>query len=256
MRLKISIIVTLLLSLARVASAQPGYEFEVYGTGIGPKGSSEMELNINFVPDGRREAEGGLLPSHRSLRSSLELAHTLNSWLQATVYATGFSGPDRGFSYVGNRLRVTAVAPAKWGFPLDLGIANEVTYARAGFSENRWAYELTPIIGKAFGPVSLTFNPAIERGLGKNSEHVIDLEPGGRVAYQFGDEASVSMEYFAGLGGIGEIHAVRDQRHQLFGRIKGEIAPRLEMGLAAGRGFTPSSDRWVIATVFEYGLRK
>ncbi|MEO8192399.1 MAG: hypothetical protein ABI681_01025 [Gemmatimonadales bacterium] len=249
-------IAILLIGLSRTAGAQHGYEFEVYGTDIGRKGSSEIELHTNFVPDGLKEAEESQLPSHRAVRSSFEFAHTLNSWLQASLYASGFAGPDRGLSFVGNRLRLTAVAPSKWGLPFNLGIANEISYARPGFSENRWAYELTPIIAKSFGNLSLTFNPAIERGLGRNSHHDIEVEPRGKAAYQLGDEATLSVEYYAGLGGIGEGYAVRDQRHQLFTRVKGEVAPRLEVGVGIGRGLTPSSDRWVIATVFEYELHK
>ena len=42
--------------LATSAQAQQGYEFEVYGTGISPRGSSELELHTNFVPSGSQLA--------------------------------------------------------------------------------------------------------------------------------------------------------------------------------------------------------
>jgi len=45
-----------------------------------------------------------------------------------------------------------------------LGLANEISYARAGFSENLWTYELTPIFSKSFGALSFVLNPAFERG--------------------------------------------------------------------------------------------
>ena len=246
----------LLLSSASLASAQQGYEFEVYGANIGNRGSSELELHTNFVPDGLTSSEEGVIPTHRAVRSSLEFGHTINEWLRGSVYLTSFAGQGRELTYVGNRARLTAVAPKRWALPFDLALANEISYARPGFSENRWAYELTPIIAKQIGAVSLTLNPALERGIGNQSEHEIELEPRGQLAYSFGDEGSFALEYYAGLGGIGESKPMKDQRHQLFARMSAEVAPRLELSLGAGRGLTRTSDRWVIATVIEYELKR
>jgi hypothetical protein len=237
------------------AIAQQGYEFEVYGADIGPIGSTELELNTNFVADGVRNTEVGHVSSRRAVRSSLELSRTLNTWLRGSVYLTTFSGDGRPLSYVGNRAKITVAAPMSWGLPFDFAVANEVTYARPRFSENEWSYELTPIVEKNFGSLSLTFNPAIERGLGNNSEREIEIEPRGKIAYAFGDEAKVALEYYAGLGAINEKYPVREQRHQIFARILGEVAPKVDLGLGVGRGLTPASDRWVIAAVLEYEFR-
>ena len=234
------------------ARAQQGYEFEVYDTNIGSKGSTEIEVASNYVANGLKKSAEGLYPTHHAFRSSLEISRTLNSWLQASAYLTADSRPSHSLSYVGNRFKITTIAPSSWGLPLDIGVANEVSYARIGYAEFRWEYEITPIVARSFGAVSLVFNPAFERGLSGSGEHHIEMEPRGKIAYGFGDDALIALEYYAGLGGIGENYSIAEQRHQVFARLETEVSRRLEIGLGVGRGLTRSSDRWVVVTVLEY----
>src|SRR5438552_12669082 len=157
--------------LAASAHAQQGYEFEVYGTEVSARGTGELELHTNFVPSGAQrvdDAEGRA--THRALRSSLELSTGLASWLSASLYTVVYGRNGVGIQYVGNRARLTAVAPTRWNLPFDAGLSQEVGYARRGFADNRWGFEITPILGKEIGSVSLWLNPAFEHGLG-TAEH-------------------------------------------------------------------------------------
>jgi hypothetical protein len=168
------------------------------------------------------------------------------------VYLIGAVTRERGAEYVGNRVRLTAVAPARWKLPFDLGVSHEVGYARPEYAESRWRYELSPIIGKSFGPLQIVVNPSLERGLGRGAEHEIELEPRGRVSYYFGDEAAVSLEYYGSLGPVTTPEPTREQRHQLFATIQTELSERWEIGFGAGRGLTPESDRTVLSTKLEF----
>jgi hypothetical protein len=236
---------------ATTAFAQQGYEFEVYGADVGHPGAMELELHTNYVPEGVRDAEEGTFSTHRAYRSSLELSGTVNSWLRASAYLTLNKRRDSDLSYVGNRVRLTAIAPQSWKLPFDLGLANELVFTQPGYAEYRSAYELTPILGKKIGSFSLALNPAFEIGLSGTDEHEIEFEPRGKLKYEFGDEAAVALEYYAGLGAISESYPLSAQRHQLFGRVEKEISNGFEIGFGVGRGLTRSSDKWVIATVFE-----
>lgn len=89
---------------------------------------------------------------------------------------------------------MTACAPAVWNLPVEFGLAQEVGYARPGFAENGWTYELSPMIGKTWGSIALVANPAFERGLSGPVAHQIEFEPRGRFSYCFGDEGSLSLE--------------------------------------------------------------
>jgi len=239
-----------ILLLANRAEAQQGYEFEVYGTDVPAKGAGELELHTNFVPSGAQlvdDPEGRA--THRALRSSLELSTGLTSWLEASLYAITYARSGAGVQYVGNRARFTAVAPSKWGLPFDAGLSQEIGYARAGFAENRWGYEITPILGKELGKVSLLLNPAFEKGLGADGKW--EFEPRAQIGYALGDERSVGIEYYSVLGPVSRLDSVSHQRHQLFVTGKTELTSGVEAGLGIGRGLTRNSDRWVIISRVE-----
>jgi len=239
---------------ATSAQAQQGYEFEVYGTSISAKGAGELELHTNFVPSGSQmvdDAEGRA--THRAIRSSLELSAGLASWLEASFYAITYARNGAGFQYVGNRVRLTAVAPSKSSLPFEAALSQEIGYARDGFAENRWAYEITPILGKEFGRISLVLNPAFERGLDAGPQ-VWEFEPRAQLGYSLGDERSVGLEYYSVLGPVSRFDASGHQRHQLFVTGKTQLSRNMEAGLGIGRGLTGNSDRWVITTRLEFKL--
>ncbi len=243
-----------LFLFATSARAQQGYEFEVYGTGISPRGSGEFELHTNFVPSGSQladDAEGRA--THRALRSSLELSTGLASWLEGSLYAIMYARNGAGVQYVGNRVRLTAIAPSKLNLPFDAGLSQEIGYARNGFAENRWAYEFSPILGKQFGKISFLLNPAFERGL-DGGPQLWEFESRAQLGYSLGDEGSVGLEYYSVLGPVSRFDSSGHQRHQLFATGKTELSRGVEAGLGFGRGFTRNSDRWVITTQFEFKL--
>jgi hypothetical protein len=236
------------------ALAQQGYEFEVYDTHLTEPGTIELELNTNFVASGRKEIDEGLFPTHHMLRSSLEIGGGITDWLEASVYVLGVHRPGLGASYVGNRLRATASVPASWNWPMDFGITQEVGFALAGFAENRWTYELSPMIGKSWRSLAFVANPAFERGLGDAVDHPVEFEPRGRITYGFGDEASLSLEYYSSLGPTSRFDPVSSQKHQVFLAAEKEFSKRWELAVSFGRGLTASSDRSVIATRVEYRI--
>ena len=251
MLIRHTITLSAVLVFAASAQAQQGYEFEVYGTSVAPVGGGELELHTNFVPSGSRlvdDSEGRA--TNRALRSSLELSTGLASWLEASFYAVTYARNGAGLQYVGNRVRLTAIAPRRWNLPFDAGVSNEVGYARPGFAENSWAYEITPILGKDIGNVTLTLNPALERGLG-GGEHEWEFEPRARVAYALSEEGAVGLEYYSVFGPVSRFDAASHQRHQLFATGQSEIASGVEAALGIGRGLTGNSDRWVVTTRLE-----
>jgi len=244
--------VAALVLLAAPARAQQGYEFEVYGTSIAAPGTGELELHTNFVPTGSQrvdDAEGRA--THRAFRSSLEVSTGITSWLEGSFYAVGYARNGAGVKYVGNRGRLTAIAPASWNLPIKLGVSQEIGYARSGFAENRWAYEVTPILGTGAGRFSFVVNPAFERGIGSNSEHEWEFEPRAELGYALGEEESLGLEYYSVMGPVEQFDPTSHQRHQLFATGKFELPSGIEAALGVGRGLTSNSDRWVVSTKLE-----
>jgi hypothetical protein len=251
MLLRTTTAISALFLLATTARAQQGYEFEVYGTDILAKSARELEFHMNFVPSGSQGVDNAPgRATHRAVRSSIELSTGLLSWLEASLYTVTYARDGAGVQYVGNRARLTAVAPESWKLPFDAGLLQEIGYARPGFAENRWAYEITPIFGKAMGSVSFYFNPAFERGLDGGPQSW-ELEPRARFAHAVNAESSVGLEYYSVLGPVSAFDASTNQRHQLFVTGKTELPTGIDAALGIGRGLTRSSDRWVITTRLE-----
>lgn len=234
--------------------AQEGFEYEVYSTHIETRRSTTLELHTNFVQNGRTEVDEGRFPTNRAFRSSFEISHGLLPWLEGSVYFVAGAFQGQGAEYVGNRLRLTAVAPAKWNLPFDLGVSHEIGYARAGFAEHRWMYELSPILGKSVGRFSFLLNPALETGFGSTSggDTEVELEPRAKVGYEFGDDAAVALEYYGALGPATKFEPAYEQHHQLFATVETELAHKWEIGAGIGRGLTRESDRTVFMTKIEY----
>lgn len=248
---QIAIAVSALFIYAASAYAQQGYEFEVYGTELAPKGVRELEIHTNFVPSGAQrfdQSEGRA--THHAYRSSIELGSSLTSWLQANVYAVAYARSGAGLQYVGNRLRLTGVAPEKWRLPFGLGLSQEVGYARPGFAENRWAYEVTPILQKEINRVTFVLNPAFEHGLDRGA-HEWEFEPRSALSYTLGDDEEIGLEYYSVLGPVTAFDPQSHQRHQIFVTAKTELPFGIDGGFGVGRGFTRNSDRWVITSRLE-----
>jgi hypothetical protein len=252
LRTAVSICGIILLSAS--AQAQQGYEFEIYGAEIPHRGLGELEFQTNFVPSGAEfvdHAEGRA--THHAFRSSIELSAGLSSWLEASLYTVTYARNTAGVAYVGNRGRLTAIAPAAWGLPFRAGLSQELGYARPGYAESPWAYEITPILGRDFGRISLLVNPAFERGLG-GGVHPWEFEPRGEISYALGEDGAVGVAYYSVLGPVAKFDERSHQHHQLFLTGKSELLPGIEGGLGIGRGLTRNSDRWVIATKLEFSL--
>jgi len=245
-----------LISPLSMALAQQGYEFEVYDTQIKKPGSTEFELNTNFVASGPTRVDNGLFPTNHMLRSSFEIGAGLTNWLEGSMYLLAVHRPNGGASYVGNRVRITAIAPVDWNLPVEFGLTQEVGYARPGFAENRWTYELSPMIAKTWRSIGLVANPAFERSLAGPTAHPIEFEPRGRISYGFGDEGSLSLEYYSSLGPTSGFDPRSEQKHQVFVAVEKELSTRWELAASFGRGLTASSDRNVIATRIEYRLSR
>lgn len=241
------------VSFTSSALAQRGYEFEVYDTHLTPPGTVELELNGNFVASGPTKPDAELFPTRHMLRSSLEVGTGITGWLEGSIYVLGAHRPNAGYNYVGNRMRLTASAPAAWKLPIEIGLTQEIGYARQGFAEHKWTYELSPMIGKTWGSMAIAFNPVLEQSLANETGNKVEFEPKGRIGFIVGDEASLSLEYYSTLGPTSGFDPRSEQNHQLFAAFEKEIS-NFEFAASVGRGLTSSSDRMVIATRLEYRI--
>src|SRR5216110_2801136 len=83
-----------LIAHPAMARAQQGYEFEVYDTHLKNPGTTELELNTNFVASGPRRPDTGLFPTQNMLRSSFEIGAGLTNWLEGSIYVLAVRRPN------------------------------------------------------------------------------------------------------------------------------------------------------------------
>lgn len=235
----------------RVASAQKGYEFEVYEAKISPRGGGDLELHTNFVALPAKHSDPDAAPLRRAFRSAFEVSTGITRWLDGSLYVVGYARAGRGLQYVGNRARINAIVRQSASWPVQLGLSQEIGYARKAYAEDRWAYEISPIIQLHAAGFSFVANPAFERSL-DGGAHRVEFEPRGKISRLLGDEATLSLEYYGGIGPVLKAEPVAEQHHQLFASIEADVGSRMEASLSVGRGFTNNSDRGVIATKLEY----
>ena len=253
MRGSASSVLVFCLSLvcARQGFAQKGYEFEVYEAKLAPRGGGNVELHTNFVALSARESDPHATPLNRAFRSALEVSTGVNTWLDGSLYLVGYAREGRGLQYVGNRARINALLPRSARWPVKLGVSQEIGYARRGYAEDRWAYEVSPIVAFDVASLSFTANPAFERSL-DGGQHRWEFEPRAKIGHSVGDDATLFVEYYGGIGPVLEAEPASEQHHQVFASFETDITDRLELAVGVGRGFTRSSDRGVIATKLEY----
>ena len=61
-------------------------------------------------------------------------------------------------------------------------------------------------------------------------------------------------EYYGAFGPLTGFDPAPLQEQQLFGAVDLNVSPRWEINLGVGRGFTASTDRWLLKTIVGYRL--
>src|SRR5215210_7877744 len=121
--------ISALMLVSASLRAQQGYEFEVYDTSIAAPRSAELEIHTNYVPSGSQLLDvSESRATHRAFRTSVEVSTGFTHWLSGSLYAVGYARNGVGTQFVGNRGRLTAIAPTTWNLPFQLGVSQEIGY--------------------------------------------------------------------------------------------------------------------------------
>jgi hypothetical protein len=96
--LRISTLV-IMFSLGPLTAAycQDNYEIQVYGSEMGPPGSTMMELHSNFTVLGSTTVKDGVNPTQHSMHETLEVTHGFTDWFEIGFYVFSSIQPDGGW---------------------------------------------------------------------------------------------------------------------------------------------------------------
>ncbi|HEU5358134.1 MAG TPA: hypothetical protein VFU45_03355, partial [Gemmatimonadales bacterium] len=154
----------------------------------------------------------------------------------------------------GWRVRARASAPTQWRLPVEVGIGIEAGRTGAPYSDHTYAVEVSPIVGRHWGPVSFAMNARLERGLGGSGDQEWEFEPAASVRLQVSHPLAVVTEYFSALGALDAIGPASTQTHLLFPGISLRLGDDVEWNAAVGIGLSPASDALTFKTGIEFPL--
>ena len=239
----------------RAARAQANYEIQVYGSSLVDPGHTMVELHSNFTVDGRAAAVDGLLPTNHAFHETLEITHGFTPWLECGFYVFTSARDGQGWNWVGDHIRPRVAVPESWHWPVGVSLSQEIGYQRRIFSTDTWTWEIRPIVDKQMGRWYWALNPALEKAItGENAGRGWEFSPNAQVTYDFTAQVTGALEYYGALGPVAGFDPAPEQQHQLFAAVDLNVSPKWEINLGVGRGFTDSTDRWLVKTIFGYRL--
>lgn len=143
--------------------AQDSYEIQVYGYDQVEPRHTMFELHSNFIFEGSKAIQDGLLPTNHQFHETLEITHGFTDWFETGFYVFSAMQKGHGWNWVGNHIRPRVRIPKQWNWPVGLSLSNEIGYQRRQYSTDTWTWEMRPIIDKQFGRWYLSFNPAFDK---------------------------------------------------------------------------------------------
>jgi len=209
--------------IAPSLAAQENYEIQVYGSDTVAKDATMVELHSNYTPR-------GLELDNHALHETLETTHGFTPWFETGFYLfTDVQSGDR-WQFVGTHIRPRVRVPQEWNWPIGVSLSAEYGYVRPKFSEDKWTWELRPIVDKEIGRWYLSFNPAFET-------HWV-FSPAVKIQYDVTPKVAGGIEYYGGGG-----------TQQIFPAIDLNLGPDWEFNAGVGYGLTSETDRWIVKMI-------
>jgi hypothetical protein len=242
--------IALLLSPA-AARAVDIFEIQVYDGAINDAGQAGLELHTNFIAAGRGVPEfpGEAVPNH-ALHLTLEPSFGVLPFWELGAYfqvATSPGHPDAHFG--GGKLRSKLMVPRLFTAPFIVGLNVEVGRGVRVLGSAQWDTEVRPIFAWSHGRWFAAVNPILGWALTGSTSPFPDFEPCAKVQLAATRTVGVGLEYYAGLGRIGDFLPLAQQQQVLY--VVGDLLDGpLELNVGVGRGLTSATDDWTVKAIF------
>jgi hypothetical protein len=239
--------------LAAPAAAQDNYEIQVYGADTVEPKHTMLEFHTNFTFQGIKNPTDGTRPTNHALHETLEITHGFNSWFETGFYIFTSARKGDGWDFVGSHIRPRFRIPEEWHWPVGVSLSQEFGYQRRQFSADTWTWEIRPIIDKQLGKWYLSFNPTIGKSFhGENAGKPFEFSPNVKISYDVTKKVAVGIEYYGGLGPIGNFDPIQEQQQQIFPSVDLNLAPQWEINFGLGVGMTRSTDHLIAKFILGY----
>lgn len=245
----------LFLSVATPAFAVDPFEVQIYEGDINDPGHAGLELHTNYTAVGRKmESFAGEAVPHRMLRMTLEPSFAPLRWWELGAYLqTAFATADPAAHWAGFKLRSKFILPREYTGDFIFGINFEVGRGVAALGSDEWDTEVRPIVAWTRGPWMVAVNPIVGWALSGPLHAAPDFEPGAKVRFDTRRGVGVGVEYFAGLGLLSKLSAVKAQEHYVY-LVADLLDGPFDLNVGLGRGVTGISEDWTVKTILGFGF--
>jgi len=252
MRLICRSVVAALLVLSTMpvtrASAQDLFEIQVYPYDTVEPGVTMLEFHTNFIPNGTKTAEAGVLPNHQQFHVTMEVTHGFTKRFETGFYLeTAPYVPNHGAKFVGWHVRPRFSLPEFESFPFHFSLSLEYAFNQPEFDPNGQTLEIRPIFERQRGRLYLSINPSMSVAIkGPDAGSAPGFGPSVKVGWDFSKKVAGGVEYYSETGTVKHILPRSDQHHIVFGAVDLNVSPDWEINLGLGRGLTGTSEHWIV----------
>ena len=244
------------LLAARLAGQGFADEIQVYTNDIQKPGKVGLEVHLNRILQGPKDAPSGL-PFNGSWNLTPEISYGLLDDLDIGLYLPIARDTDHHLRFSGPKFRM------KW-LPIRgrgeeamgpfLGLNLEVARTNRSFSDLRWESELRVLAGHQLEDWMLAVNPVftwpLSDGQGRGTP---DFATAWKAAYTRWKGAAPGLELYLDHGLLNQVNLSREQNQRLFATLDVDHGP-LVFNMGIGRGLTAASERWTLKFIFEFAF--
>ena len=232
-----------------IASAQTD-EIQVYTGELAAPGELTLTLHNNYTFQGRTTADlpGGVVPNH-ALNGVPEFAYGLNDWTELGAYFAVYTRThDAHYLAESAKLRATFAVPHADKRSFFYGVNFELSHNALRWEEKRTTAEIRPIVGWRSGPVDFIVNPILDTSF--NGFDQLDFAPAVRLAYNFSELWTVSVEHYADYGPLRHFLPGSQQQQSLFAVVDYNGKTGVEFGI--GHGLNDATDKLVVKLMLSW----
>lgn len=248
-----SLLTAALLALAALTGVSNALaasdEIQVYTEEMDEPGEFGLELHVNYVPKGRKEASyAGEMPSDKRSQVTPEFSYGITRTLEAGLYLPVAMDNEHKLYGNGARLRLKYIAPRESGDAFFWGLNGEYGYSPLRVSESETALELRPIIGYRTEKWLLSFNPILDTELNGSDKYKPNFEPALKVTRTLREGIAAGFEYYGGYGPTRKLLPASERTHYLYGVMDIDFKG-FDMNIGIGRGIKNAEDDWIFKAI-------
>jgi hypothetical protein len=242
----------LLVAGMGVLRAQDQFEIHVLEYEQLAPGEFTFETHLNYVGSGTRTFEGTVAPTQDQLHVTYELTGGITSYASFGVMQLNAKLPGSGLQAAGWRLVPHFYIPARWHWPVDVGLVAEFAFEKAAWSANSETIELVPILEKHIGRTEIDVNPEIGRALhGPDVGRGWDFGIAARVGYRATKRFTPTFEYYGDWGKLPAFAPLQNQSHLVLPGADFHLGNRVIWNVGVGFGLTSTGDQIVYKSRIE-----